>query len=159
MENEGSPNGINYDRLRELAEKVSTNLDADIIAHDGDLDSPVDHVLIDMVRTRGRRTNVLLVIHTHGGSADVAYRVARCLQRQYEHFLMYVNSCAKSAGTLLAVGTHELIIPDDGQLGPLDIQLRSRRIGRNEFGPDAVDCSEQSSGESVRSVGAFLLDH
>jgi len=123
MENEGPLNGGNRDHLRELAEKVSSALDADIIAYDGGLESPVDDVIIDKARTRTRRTNVLLVIHTHGGSADVAYRIARCLQRKYEHFLMYVNACSKSAGTLLAVGADELIIPDHGQLGPLDVQL------------------------------------
>lgn len=42
---------------------------------------------------------------------------------QYERFTLFVSGLCKSAGTLVAVGAHELIMSDYGELGPLDVQM------------------------------------
>ena len=72
-----------------------------------------------------RRTKVLLVLATLGGDADAAYRIARFLRRSYEHFTVFVPSLCKSAGTLLCVGAHEIVMSETGELGPLDVQVRN----------------------------------
>ncbi len=45
---------------------------------------------------------------TEGGDADPAYRIARCLQDHYDRFSLFVSGYCKSAGTLVALGAHEL---------------------------------------------------
>ena len=110
--------------LGSLGKTVGAALDADVIIYDGDIDSPCDNWLNHACQDRKRKDNVLLMIHTHGGSADVAYRLARCLQQNYKRFIIYLNGCCKSAGTLLAIGADELIMPDEGELGPLDVQIQ-----------------------------------
>lgn len=109
--------------IADLNNKVSAALDADVLVYEGGVDVTLDSLMIEACRERDRRKNVLLMIHTHGGSADVAYGIARCLQRNYERFIIYLNGCCKSAGTLIAIGADELVIPDHGELGPLDVQL------------------------------------
>lgn len=111
------------DSLSSLGRRVSDTLDADVLVYDGPIDAPCDYWLHDECRERKRRKNVLMMIHTHGGSADVAYAIARCLQRNYQRFIIYLNGCCKSAGTLIAIGANELVVPDAGELGPLDVQL------------------------------------
>lgn len=69
-----------------------------------------------------KHQKLLLVLTTAGGDAHVAYRVARHLQRRYEHIHVFVSGWCKSAGTLLAVCAHELTIGDRGELGPVDVQ-------------------------------------
>ena len=62
------------------------------------------------------------MLTTEGGDAHVAYRVARLLQREYDDIRVFVSGWCKSAGTLLAVCGHELIVGDKGELGPIDVQ-------------------------------------
>jgi hypothetical protein len=77
--------------------------------------------LCDAKRTHD---NLFLILVTSGGDPDAAYRIARCLQSRYKRITVLIPSMCKSAGTLVAVGAHELVMADDGELGPLDVQLR-----------------------------------
>src|SRR5262245_59378308 len=113
--------------LHPLAAKVSEALDADVVVFAGGV-FPFDE---DRFRTtiRGnaatRKKNVLLLLTTFGGSADSAYRMARCLQEVYKpgEILIFVDTYCKSAGTLLAVGADEIVMSDCAEFGPIDVQL------------------------------------
>lgn len=110
-------------------EAVSSEREADIILYNGGIYRPCDESLIAECIERGaerRRKNVILILVTGGGDPDAAFRIARCLQDKYERFSVYVSGICKSAGTLIAVGAHELIMSDHGELGPLDIQMQKK---------------------------------
>jgi hypothetical protein len=110
----------------ELANRVAVKRDADVMFFNGDITRGVDTQLIrDSIR-RTKRNNVMIMLITAGGDADVAYRIARCLQRKYRRFSLYISGYCKSAGTLIALGAHELIISDHGELGPLDVQMMKK---------------------------------
>jgi len=80
-------------------------LDADIIFCNGEVDRDLDGRFIVLCsQARRRRQNVVLILVTHGGDADVAYRMARCLLKRYKKVSLYVTGYCKSAGTLVAVG-------------------------------------------------------
>lgn len=70
------------------------------------------------------RDRCVLVLTTDGGDAHDAYRMARLLRRTYESLVVCVFGYCKSAGTLLALGGHEIVLGDRGELGPLDVQIR-----------------------------------
>ncbi len=109
---------------KEAAEILSDSLDADIIFYNGPLNALYDWRFIEACAGRFQRENVFLILVTHGGSADSAFRIADWLQKHYTRFTLYVTGRCKSAGTLVAMGAHELIMsPDHGEMGPLDIQL------------------------------------
>lgn len=113
------------ERLCELANRVADTRDADILLYNGEIvwNWNPDENIIDMCNARPRRKNVMLILVTHGGDPDAAYRIARCLQQKYDRFSLYVPGYCKSAGTLIALGAHEIVMSDLGELGPLDIQL------------------------------------
>ena len=67
-----------------------------------------------------RGKQCVLVLTTDGGDAHAAYIIARYLRRNYEKLTICVFGYCKSAGTLLALGAHELVIGERGELGPLD---------------------------------------
>lgn len=117
------------DRTHEQAvEELAAKTDSDIIFYNGVIDRPCDEaVMRDTIsRKEKRRSNVIFILVTHGGNPDAAYRIARCLQRAYKKITVYVPGPCKSAGTLLAIGAHELLISDHGELGPLDIQMAKK---------------------------------
>ena len=81
----------------------------------------LDHIIHGHL-DRNTHSRLLLILTTEGGNAHATYRVARILQRTYEHVSVFVSGWCKSAGTLLAVCGHELIVGDRGELGPVDVQ-------------------------------------
>lgn len=70
--------------------------------------------------------SAILVLATQGGLANSAYRIARLFQSFYTKFSVLVPSYCKSAGTLITLGAHRLIMTQFAELGPLDVQLSKR---------------------------------
>jgi len=104
---------------------VSATLEADIIFYNSDIDMKGADALIN-IASHAKNKNALLLLCTSGGDANAAYKIARCLQSQYEKFFLYVYGWCKSAGTLIAVGSDEIIMSDYAELGPLDVQLKEK---------------------------------
>ncbi|WP_125940142.1 SDH family Clp fold serine proteinase [Neisseria dumasiana] len=95
-----------------------------------------------------RKSKTLLCLATLGGDPDAGYRIGRCLQHYYEkQVTLFAPSLCKSSGTLTAIAANNLIIGNQGELGPLDIQLRKT----DEIG-------EQSSGLDIFKAVNFLED-
>lgn len=96
----------------------------------------------------------MLLLVTLGGDADATYRLTRLLQNRYQEIHLFIPGLCKSAGTLVAVGAHRLIIGDRGELGPLDVQF---------YKSDELD--ETSSGliveaavKSLRTTAIEMLE-
>jgi hypothetical protein len=66
--------------------------------------------------------HVALLVDSPGGLAEVAYRIARILQRD-KGFTVVIPRFAKSAATLLSLGARAAIMGEDAEIGPLDAQL------------------------------------
>jgi hypothetical protein len=124
-------------KLSKLRKAVSAELDCDIVFFAGSISYSEDQKFCRAVRSKKSQKNVLVLVNTFGGSADSAYRMARCLQDIYAsgRILVFVHKICKSAGTLLLLCANEVIMSDDAELGPLDVQLRK---------PDEID--ERTSG-------------
>ncbi|MDR4485377.1 MAG: hypothetical protein R3B95_19630 [Nitrospirales bacterium] len=108
----------------ELANKISEANDADILLFNGSLRKPADRKIIEDLCRKKCRKNLILILVTDGGSPDVAFKISRCLQDNYDKFSVFVTGICKSAGTLVAIGANEIIMSDFGELGPLDVQLQ-----------------------------------
>lgn len=64
-----------------------------------------------------------LMLDTPGGDGEVAVRIARSAQARCRELAIIVPDQAKSAGTLLAMGAHSILMGPIGDLGPVDPQL------------------------------------
>jgi len=113
-------------RQTELANAVAAENDADVLL----INSPIDRGLAfpDHLSFSNPRKHCLVILVTLGGDPDAGYRMARCLQRTYSEgkVSVLIPSMCKSAGTLIAIGANELVMGDNGELGPLDVQVRKR---------------------------------
>jgi hypothetical protein len=128
--------------FEKLVKQVSDQYQSDIIVYIGPIERPHDDGFIERVRAWKSLDNVILILTTHGGDPHAAYRMARCLQEQYQtspgsdgigapsqktakgKFRLFVDTRCKSAGTILAAGANILMFSDLGELGPIDVQIR-----------------------------------
>ena len=123
------------DKVKASCSAIAKKQSSDVIIFNGPTRRPVADELLDKVAKRKRRDNVLLVLVTQGGSAESAYRIARCLQEAYKHFTVLIPGWCKSAGTLCVLGANEIVMTDCSELGPLDVQLPKRdEIGESSSG-------------------------
>ncbi len=114
------------EKWRRLANSIADKYEADVVLYSGDIEDWVVDELIKLAKQADRKENIVLMLTTRGGSPDAAYRMARCLQHQYKKIILFIYGICKSAGTLVSVGAHEIILSDFGEFGPLDIQLGKR---------------------------------
>jgi hypothetical protein len=109
---------------KKVATVLANETNSDVLLLNSRMDRGVDTKFIDLCSATCQRDNVIILIITDGGDADVAYRIGRCLQKRYNRITALISGRCKSAGTLLAVAAHEIAFSEHGQLGPLDVQLR-----------------------------------
>jgi hypothetical protein len=108
-------------------------LNADVFIYSGDITPENTDYLIKKIKQRpNRKTHLALVLTTYGGSPDAAYRLSKFLQKTYEKITLLVFGYCKSAGTMIAIGAHEIVMSDFGELGPLDIQVTKEGDLRRE---------------------------
>ena len=137
---------------------MAEELDSDVIHYNGPILRPADQLFINSCITRCRRKNAILLLVTMGGDADPAYRIARCLQTKYERFSLYVSGYCKSAGTLVALGAHELIMSDHGELGPLDVQMSKKdELWETQSGLTVMDTLAALKDNAFSAFETFFL--
>jgi hypothetical protein len=94
-----------------------------------------------------------VVLDTYGGSLDSAFKTVLFLFRFAERIRVFVPRRAKSAGTLIAIGAHELKMSPFAELGPLDTQIVDPRSPTELV--SALDCYQ--SVDYVRAFGLTTL--
>lgn len=95
---------------------------SDIFIYNGYLDRSCDLRIIETVHKNKNSDSCVLILVTHGGDPDAAYKIGRYFQRRYEDLAIMISGPCKSAGTLLAISAKELVFLPYGELGPLDVQ-------------------------------------
>lgn len=70
--------------------------------------------------------NILLIVHSSGGSIEPAYLIGKTLKRLAKNkFVVAVPRKAKSAATLISLGADEIHMGYVSELGPIDPQINS----------------------------------
>ncbi len=145
---------------RRAANKVASELNADILLYNGPIHRPVDIFMHQRCRHRkNRAANVALLLITEGGDADAAYRMSRSLQDSYEKFICIIPGYCKSAGTLIAIGAHELVFSGLGELGPLDVQMSKRdELLEMQSGQTVITALSTLQEKAFGAFEQFFLD-
>ena len=145
------------------AVKTASTQDTDVYAYIG----PVDRTGYDMLsrildeRNGSRKKHCMLTIATFGGDPNAGYRIARALSHNYPHgtISMLVPHYCKSAGTLICIGAHELVIADTGELGPLDIQVQKPdEMFKSASGLDIIRGLTYLRDNVLESFRNYLVD-
>lgn len=130
----------------------------DIIILKSDIKRALHINLTNLIKTKKKHNNCTVFLITSGGDPDAAYRIGRCLQHSYENVRLVVPWYCKSAGTLVCMAAHELIISDLGELGPLDVQLLRRdEVGDRSSGMDLVEAMGMIANQVTSAFRNNLL--
>ena len=80
---------------------------------------------VDLLHHVRRGEDVDLLLHTTGGSVDVAEKLIRMVRSTVgeAEFRIIVPNFAKSAGTLMVLGADRVVMSDMSELGPIDPQV------------------------------------
>ncbi len=95
-----------------------------------------------------------LLLDTPGGDGESAIRIVRSAQARCRELTVIVPNQAKSAGTLLAMGAHHILMGPTSDLGPVDPQFESPDGSGLYSAKDliaAVDHAEASIAENPDS--------
>ena len=120
----------------DVANEISKDGNFDLILINGPINTLTqDRVISKLKERKLKRENLMFILCTSGGSADAAYRISRAFQDQYSSVVAYIAGWCKSAGTLCVIGANTIIMSDEAELGPLDVQIAKRdEIGERDSG-------------------------
>lgn len=140
------------------ADALADVLDSDVLLLNSPIYFTINYDICRLCKNRNRRPNLLLILVTNGGDADAAYRLAVLLQNQYEKVWCLVTGICKSAGTLVAIGANELVVADQGELGPLDGQLyKEDEIGETRSGLTVLSALDTLHRQAFKAFEYFML--
>lgn len=154
----------NFQPSIDAAHNANPNTDFLVVSHEinRDLHERITEIFSDLGDTR--KDNCTIFLTTRGGDPHAGFRIARALQHYYKSgtIRIIVPSFCKSAGTLIVIGAGELAIGDQGELGPLDVQVsKHSEILERGSGLDytqalsvALEHAQKSFGDSLMQMRA-----
>jgi hypothetical protein len=123
-------NRTRYQR-RDLIEQIQQHTGRRLISYVSEEALTTDDVvpLMDLLHRIPTGSSIDFLLHTLGGDVDAADKIVRILQRRVGsdgELRVVVPDYAKSAGTLIAIGAHWIVMSDSSELGPIDPQIHIR---------------------------------
>ena len=104
----------------------------------------------------GQKGTLEILIHSGGGHANVAYRLAKFFRSHCDRLNILIPMYAKSAATLLCLNADAIYMGEFAELGPLDAQLRDEvEKGQQFFSP----LDEFKSMEYMKEYATGILDY
>jgi len=98
---------------------------SDVFSFSGPMFDPAANLWSKIIRETKNKDHHSAVVFfcSLGGSADEAFRMMRMLQNFYQDISVVVFGKCYSAATLFALGANKILMSEDAQLGPLDVQI------------------------------------
>lgn len=90
------------------------------------------YIIYDMLKD-SKSPRLDFYIETPGGSCEAAEEIARFLHDVFSEVRFVVSGEAKSAGTILALSGHDILMTNSGSLGPIDAQVKIGRCGVSAY--------------------------
>lgn len=114
--------------------------------------------LCQQMANNKKKDKVVLCLVTYGGDPDAGFRIGRALQHHYNgDVTIYIPNICKSAGTLTAIAAKKIIMHNQGELGPLDIQLRKDdELGGSNSGLDIFKTLETLEDRANLAFSKYL---
>ena len=86
--------------------------------------SPMDdHILVPLYKQLckiGKVDKIDLFLNSYGGAVDTPYKIVNLVREFCNHFSVIIPFVAKSAATMVAIGSDEIVMGAISELGPID---------------------------------------
>lgn len=124
---------VEAERRRQLR-RIGKILDCDVLTYAARLSQVPAHLPVavlpedilmftDLVGSL-KRKKVAVILETFGGSGETGRQMVEILHERFEHVCFIVPGVAKSTGTIMVLGGHEILMGPGSALGPIDAQIR-----------------------------------
>jgi hypothetical protein len=102
------------------------------------------------------KDGIALLLDSPGGYADWAYRISKLLATTCQEFVVVVPRYAKSAATILALGSSRIILGPRGELGPLDAQIMDTEREEYTSALDEVQSLQRLHASALEMVDSTM---
>lgn len=131
----------------------------DVVGYAGPVTVEGYEQLCDLLESRKRSEQAVVVLETSGGDPHAAFRIARALGCHYRSVQALVPRYCKSAGTLIVLAAAVLHMDDKSELGPLDIQVpRVDELDGRSSGLEYVGALELLGARQLAAFEAAVSD-
>ncbi|MDR1649029.1 MAG: hypothetical protein LBR71_02105 [Synergistaceae bacterium] len=120
----------------------------DYILINQNIERPLYYNLSDCIEKNRKNERCSVFLTTYGGDIHSAFRMGRCIRHAYKKVKVIIPSICKSAGTIFAICADDLAIGDNGELGPLDVQINK---------PEEL--AEINSGLNILNALKIIQEH
>jgi len=152
-----------------LIRKIQERLQTKLIVYTASPQHPMPGIMIhdvplfeDVLRSVAGSPKGCLMLNSPGGDANAAEKLLMmCRQRFTEEFDVIVPDYAKSAATMIALGSDKIMMGYLAELGPIDPQLQTSLIPGGEVIParsfiDGLDMIRRKVKEDQDPVQMYL---
>ena len=140
-----------------IGQEIGEETKSDVFFYNGQIRRGDDLRVIQEIYDRKSKDRVILVLVTSGGDPNAAYKIARYIQSRYEKFTLLVSGLCKSAGTLIAVGAHEIAFSPYGELGPIDVQMyKTDNLAERQSGLTITESLDHLTASALRMHGRIF---
>ncbi len=122
---------MGFAERKPLYEAIENDRDTKIIAYvTGDranaetqIGADCIDIFVDHLDAIGPTKRISLMIHTNGGNTAAAWRLVNLIKTFCDEFEVLIPYKAMSAGTLISLGAHRIVMTKQAALGPIDPSL------------------------------------
>ena len=100
--------------------------------------------------------SIAVLLHSPGGDAHTAFRLARFLRRHCQGYTVIIPRYAKSAATLFSLGASDIYFGDYAEFGPIDVQLDNAEQERTISALEVVQSLERLNSEALLAVDSMM---
>lgn len=116
---------------RSLLEKIEKNTGRPVITYIAEINHPAGNIIRDDYELFYEALRVLnfpkkldLIIRSPGGLVDATAHIINLIRNNVKRFRVIVPEAAKSAATLIALSSDEILMGPTSELGPIDPQIQ-----------------------------------
>ena len=114
----------------------------------------VVHPLYDQLCAMGKQPALDLVLFTRGGDTEVPLRLVTLIREFCDRFSVLVPYRCHSSGTMIAMGSDEVVMSPLGVLGPIDPTRTHPLLPRRE----GAEQAEPISVQDMRHAMQFIME-
>lgn len=129
MEQINKVNNGTYAR-RKIIEAIEKRLGSRVIVYTAEFDNPMSGInrkdiipYEEMLSSIGNVDTISLIMHSMGGDFNTAEKIIKMTRNYCKTFKFIVPNVAKSAATLIGLGSDEIMMGYLSELGPIDPQV------------------------------------
>lgn len=116
----------------DLINLIESKLDGNVITYISNLNDPfclIEHqdieLLMDLIGSIDRKDNLYLILSSIGGDINAAEKIITLCRDFCDSFFVIIPMLAKSAATIIALGSDTILMGSCSEIGPIDVQIVS----------------------------------